>query len=139
MAGRTTTPAPRLRTELVLRITAGPAKGAEHLVTAGESCSLGRSEDAGFSINDSKISRLHCRVELVDGKWTLKDLDSRNGTWVAQQRIVEHVLSSGTSFVLGKSTAVAVEIREAPPVRRVVFPGKEADAAPSPPSAVDPP
>src|SRR5688572_31844185 len=54
---------------------------------------LFRSEDADLPIQDGKISRHHCRIEFVDGRWTLKDLDSRNGTWVSGKRIKEHALS----------------------------------------------
>jgi len=44
---------------------------------------LGRDPDrAQFVISDPSVSRQHCRIFLQDGKWTVYDLASRNGTLV---------------------------------------------------------
>lgn len=43
---------------------------------------LGRSPEADVVLADTKVSRLHCGIRLVDGQFTVKDLGSRNGTFV---------------------------------------------------------
>ena len=43
---------------------------------------IGRSPDSDVFIDDPLISRFHCKVSLVDGKFVVEDLDSVNGTVV---------------------------------------------------------
>src|SRR5262249_18516669 len=43
---------------------------------------LGRDELAAASIPDSRVSRRHLHVALHDGRWSVRDLGSRNGTFV---------------------------------------------------------
>lgn len=129
------TPPTRTRTEIVLRVADGASKGEERTLSPGDSLTIGRSEDAGFSIAESRISRIHCRVEFRDGDWVVVDTDSRNGLWVGDRRVKDHVLSDGDRFVLGKTTPLEVRIREvkghAGGGRRVVFPPRR-DAEPVP-------
>jgi class 3 adenylate cyclase len=42
---------------------------------------IGRSEDAGFPVEDRRVSRRHARVEWTGGQCVLTDFSS-NGTWV---------------------------------------------------------
>ncbi|MCW2613899.1 MAG: putative LuxR family transcriptional regulator [Frankiales bacterium] len=50
---------------------------------------VGRSPDADVVVEgDPLVSRVHARLELVGGRWTLVDDGlSRNGTWVGGQRV----------------------------------------------------
>jgi pSer/pThr/pTyr-binding forkhead associated (FHA) protein len=130
-------PSVRARTEIVLKVTAGKAAGAERVLAPGESLTIGRSEDADLPLQDGKISRHHCRIEQADGRWVVKDLESRNGTWVAGKRITEHPLADGETIVVGGSVPVLARIRgaaaPAASARRVVFPPKRGeDPAPVP-------
>jgi serine/threonine protein kinase len=130
----------------MLRVASGPAAGTVKTLAPGESLSIGRSEEADLPIRDTKISRIHCRVEQRDGRWVVVDLDSRNGTWVNNQRVREHALADGDTFVLGRSVPVEVRQRESKPApgagRRAVFPGKKAgkdeEPTPIPAPAQDP-
>jgi serine/threonine protein kinase len=119
----------------VLRVADGASKGEERTLSPGDSLTIGRSEDAGFSIADSRISRVHCRVEFRDGDWVVLDTDSRNGLWVGDKRVKDHVLADGDRFLLGKTTTLDVRIREVKAPggggRRVVFPPRR-DAEPVP-------
>ena len=131
------TPPVRPRTEVVLRVTDGSAPDEMRTLADGESVTLGRSEEAGFPIANTRISRVHCRVESRDGQWFVVDLDSRNGIWIGNRRVTEHQLADGEVFSLGRSVEVAVKIRAlkaaaaAPSGRKVVFPPRR-DAAPAP-------
>lgn len=48
---------------------------------------IGRAPDNRIVLRDDICSRNHCEVLLVDEKWTLRDLGSRNGTMVNGMRI----------------------------------------------------
>ncbi|MBL8941260.1 MAG: FHA domain-containing protein [Archangium sp.] len=81
--------APRAQT-LVLEAVKDAAnlapKGAEALVIAlpmQVSTSVGRAPDADISLNDGTLSGHHLTLaRLSDGRWTVEDLGSTNGTTV---------------------------------------------------------
>src|SRR3979409_1449604 len=68
---------------------------------------LGRALDADIRINDSRASRLHARiiteVDKATGiaRYSLKDLDSTNGTILNGKRIEHEVLRDGDKFEVG--------------------------------------
>nr|WP_282959177.1 FHA domain-containing protein [Azoarcus sp. L1K30] len=43
---------------------------------------IGRGDEAGFVINDPRVSRRHARIEWKGGQCILTDFSS-NGTWVS--------------------------------------------------------
>src|SRR5688572_32157641 len=43
---------------------------------------LGRGEGVGLRIDDRWLSRRHCRLDMVDGVLTVRDLGSRHGTYI---------------------------------------------------------
>ena len=51
---------------------------------------LGRSSTCDLSIPDANASREHCQLLPRDGKWFVRDLDSRNGTYIDGRRITSH-------------------------------------------------
>ncbi len=81
--------APRAQT-LVLDTVKDPAhqapKGAEALTIAlpmQVSISVGRAPEADISLNDGTLSGHHLTLaRLSDGRWTIEDLGSTNGTTV---------------------------------------------------------
>lgn len=46
---------------------------------------IGSQEDADIRIENEMVSRLHARLNRVDGVYYIEDLNSRNGTWVNGQ------------------------------------------------------
>jgi general secretion pathway protein E len=63
--------------------------------------SIGRQEGNDIVITDSKASRRHCILELSNGNIQLRDLDSHNGTWVGENRIIETSLHIGDMLRIG--------------------------------------
>lgn len=67
---------------------------------------LGRDEAERLGFDDPRMSRRHSSVRLVDGVWTIRDLDSRNGTFVDGERLTGRrsgpfrVLRAGRSVYL---------------------------------------
>lgn len=133
--GESSVPTVNLRTALKLTIVEGPAAGEERTFPGSSAITIGRSEGADLAIDDTKISRLHCRLELGENSWVLSDLSSRNGTWVGKQRVRSKVLRDGDVFVVGKNTRIEVHMV---PVRgaasRPAEPVRVASSAPSEPA-----
>jgi hypothetical protein len=51
-----------------------------HRLTAGENL-IGRGDDCSVILDFTGVSRHHARIRIADGRNTLEDLGSRNGTW----------------------------------------------------------
>ena len=62
----------------------------------GQSVTIGRAPTNQIVIKDERCSRYHAEFFLTRGQWTLRDLDSRNGTLVGGQAVKgDIVLSPG--------------------------------------------
>jgi hypothetical protein len=86
---------------VVLKIIAGPAKGAMHKLTKPRVI-LGR-DDADIPVNDPEISRHHCMLEVRESYANLKDLDSTNGTFYEEERVRAAMLQNEAEFRIGNS------------------------------------
>ena len=65
---------------------------------------IGRHPDNSIQILDRIISKEHAQVlRNADGRYTLRDLGSLNGTYVAGARIADHILRHGDQIVLGST------------------------------------
>ena len=53
----------------------------------GQSVTIGRAPTSQIVVKDERCSRNHVEVFLSGGRWTLRDLDSRNGTMVGQEMV----------------------------------------------------
>ncbi|WP_096085428.1 FHA domain-containing protein [Agaribacterium haliotis] len=56
---------------------------------------IGRATDCDIVIPSKHLSRLHAVLELKNDRLFLRDLDSSNGTWVNDERILECELYAG--------------------------------------------
>ncbi|MGA2595465.1 MAG: sigma 54-interacting transcriptional regulator [Bryobacteraceae bacterium] len=84
---------------------AGPLKGASFTLSPDET-SIGRDPSNTVSILDSSVSRYHC-VILFDGvRFKIKDLDSRNSTFVNRVPVKESPLGPGDEIRVGNSLFV---------------------------------
>jgi transcriptional regulator with GAF, ATPase, and Fis domain len=93
-------PRGRLRTRGRVLVLAGPAAG-EQLEFEGR-VRIGSRALADFVIADPKVSGLHCEVVTGDDL-RVRDLGSKNGTFVGPLRVVEAVISPGEAFSIGDS------------------------------------
>jgi pSer/pThr/pTyr-binding forkhead associated (FHA) protein len=64
---------------------------------------MGRSLEADICIPDDLISRFHCEVRLWDGEYVIKDLKSRNGTFLNEQKVEVATLHYGDTIRIGSS------------------------------------
>lgn len=64
--------------------------------------SLGRGETNAIRLTDRNVSRKHALLKKTDGAWSLGDLQSYNGTFVNNERVVgERAVASGDVMMLG--------------------------------------
>ncbi len=94
------------RARYQLRVTRGVPNGGVYPVE-GE-VSIGRARDASIALADPSVSRRHAEVTLVNDVPVLRDLGSRNGTFVNGERIQTRTLENGDLVTVG-STQIAVE------------------------------
>lgn len=73
---------------------------------SGEPVTIGRSSTNVICINDGQASRAHCVVERMVEGYRLRDLDSRNGTWCAGERVENVLLADKTEFRIGAARFV---------------------------------
>lgn len=101
---------------LILEVVGGPGAGHKRLLKAGQSLRVGRTEDADFVLSfDPALSGVHFAAECQVAGCRIKDLNSRNGTFVNGQRVEEAIVSDGDEVEAGK-TRFAVHIEGAVPV-----------------------
>ncbi len=67
------------------------------------SVTLGREPNNPIQLHDTEVSRRHVELRLVDGRYTLVDLNSSNGTYVNGRRVELHSLVNGDQIQLGAS------------------------------------
>ncbi|MBI3159239.1 MAG: FHA domain-containing protein [Chloroflexi bacterium] len=65
-----------------------------------ELVNIGRKLDNHIVIQDSRVSRNHAQLRLMNGQFVLLDLNSTGGTFVNEQRVTKSVLYSGDSISL---------------------------------------
>lgn len=75
----------------------------------GQAVTIGRAPTSQIVIKDERCSRNHVEVFCSGGQWTLRDLDSRNGTLVGDRRITgDCPLRPGDTIRIGRSQLVFV-------------------------------
>jgi len=62
---------------------------------------IGRGGGSDLVIDSPKVSRRHVRVVWEDGSWQIRDLESKNGTFIAGTRIDSATLESSAVVGLG--------------------------------------
>jgi Nif-specific regulatory protein len=73
----------------------------------GESVTIGRAPTNVICIKDERCSRVHAEVFMSRGAWTLRDLDSRNGTMIDGERVTEDLVLTPGDIVRIGSTHLA--------------------------------
>lgn len=95
------------RPRYLLRVTKGLPSGALYRLD-GE-LRVGRDSAADVSLADPSVSRNHATIALVDGVPVVRDLGSRNGTYVNGQRVRKtQALRNGDLLTFG-STELRLE------------------------------
>lgn len=71
---------------------------------------IGRSPEADFEVEHASVSRFHCAVWLENGRVFIRDLGSKNGSWVNGARIAQAELFPGDHIALGDAVLKLVPL-----------------------------
>jgi serine phosphatase RsbU (regulator of sigma subunit)/pSer/pThr/pTyr-binding forkhead associated (FHA) protein len=74
---------------MALLISNDPKVIQNRVTLKKEPCVIGRHPDCDVQIDDGSVSRRHARVYYADGNYYLEDLESRNGTFLNDQQILQ--------------------------------------------------
>ncbi|MFO0884621.1 MAG: FHA domain-containing protein [Pirellulales bacterium] len=84
-----------------LKVTQGSKAGSEIKIPAPK-CLIGRSDECHLRPQSEAISRRHCVIITTESEVAVRDLGSRNGTFVNDERINEEaVLLQGDILRVG--------------------------------------
>jgi Nif-specific regulatory protein len=98
-----------------LTARAGPLDGAAFPLRGGE-YAIGRDKTNALCLAaDSGASRLHCEILEQDHEFTIRDLDSLNGTYVNDVGVQERRLEHGDEIRIGNSIFVFLVDGQPPP------------------------
>ena len=81
----------------------------------GRRVTIGRSPTNQIVIREDQASRQHAEIFQNNGKWTVRDLNSRNGTAIGDDRVVgDHQLSPGdVIWIAGTQLAFVYDLSSA--------------------------
>ena len=108
----------------------------------GQAVTIGRAPTNQIVIKDERCSRCHAEVFQSEGHWTLRDLDSRNGTIIADGLVRgDYPLNPGDVIHIGRSQLAFVDdlskaFADGPGSRRLATFG-DTDLAPHSPQSTD--
>jgi predicted component of type VI protein secretion system len=115
----------------VLQVVRGRSASTTLKLTEGVT-SIGRHDDCVIRIKSSQVSRRHCEIVEANGKLTIRDLGSSNGTFVNGKRVSgQQVLQPGDEVALGAVTLQVARLGQAPPAQpgSPAFPRPAGDTA----------
>jgi DNA-directed RNA polymerase subunit RPC12/RpoP len=93
-------------------ILSGPRKG-DVVVLDRPRLSFGRDgAGADVQVPDLDVSRDHAAVECHGARIMLRDLESRNGTFVGDQRVSQREIKNDDEFRLGRTTFMLLVVDE---------------------------
>lgn len=88
-----------------IRVETGPFAG-QAFVIGPERITIGRDERATIRIEDAGVSREHAEIFRLGEMCFVKDLGSRNGTWVRGRPAAEDLLQDGDRIQVGTTILV---------------------------------
>ena len=88
--------------------------GRELFELSGQRVTIGNASTNLVSLNhDATVSRLHAVLENLGFAWSIRDVGSRNGTYLNGEKIsAERVLRSGDELRIGSSRLIFLEVRQ---------------------------
>ncbi len=105
-----------------LLVIAGPSKDSI-IPLPDQEATIGRDPTSAVPVVDPSVSRKHCILRPEDGRFQIKDLESRNGTLVNGVVIKDHWLRHGDEIATGDSVFLFLveEDERTTPASRVEF------------------
>ena len=85
-----------------LVVRSGGGRAGETFALEDAPTTIGRSPECAVFLDDVTVSRKHAELEHADGRWTIRDLGSLNGTFVNRKRIESVDLEDDDEVQIGK-------------------------------------
>jgi pSer/pThr/pTyr-binding forkhead associated (FHA) protein len=83
------------------------AAGGNRVELVGDRLTIGRSPHNDVVIADSETSRLHAVIDHLGGTWCIRDVSSRNGTYINGRRVTQQTpLTAGDEIRVGRTRIV---------------------------------
>ena len=96
-------------------------ESGESATVSTEPIVVGRNPSCHLTVEDSRVSAAHAELVATENGVRLRDLSSRNGTWLGDSRVTEVFLTAETDVWVGPT-----ELRFIPSkARRVALPQRE--------------
>ena len=88
----------------MLEFRGGTLSHGETAITIGpEPVVVGRDPSCGLVVNETGVSAMHAELVATPFGVRLRDLGSKNGTWVGDLKIIEVQLDRSTTFAVGRT------------------------------------
>jgi pSer/pThr/pTyr-binding forkhead associated (FHA) protein len=100
----------------ILRFLNGDFKGQSFKLRR-DATILGRDK-GDVVVIDTEVSSSHCQIQEIAGTFYIFDMNSTNGTFVNNQRVIKSALSTGDMITLGK-TSLVFELKKENEVRNI--------------------
>lgn len=99
-----------------VRVTAVSPAGDEGTVSLSLApLTIGNSAECDLVVRDPAVSRRHCEIALTPRGIVVRDLGSKNGTFLGEVRVVEVIVPAGTSVRIG-TTRLTIAVAGQPVV-----------------------
>ncbi len=86
----------------VTLVVLGGKRPGQQIAVPGPEFVVGRAPECKLRPNSDMVSRRHCVIKIEEGSATIRDLGSRNGTLVNDEKITgEHELRTGDKVKVG--------------------------------------
>jgi pSer/pThr/pTyr-binding forkhead associated (FHA) protein len=86
-----------------LKFISGKYQGGEFPLKAEKHIVIGRSSELDMVLVEDMVSRKHAKISFSDGKITIEDLGSTNGTFVNGEKVKQARLKEGDRILIGTS------------------------------------
>lgn len=79
-----------------------PQGGGDPIPLQKEKLLVGRRSSCDITLDYPNVSAHHCELEMVNGYWHVRDLNSSNGTKVNGERVLDRFLQPGDTLSIAK-------------------------------------
>src|SRR5688572_30730066 len=86
-----------------LKFISGKYQGGEFPLKTDKQIVIGRSSELDMVLVEDMVSRKHAKITIAQGKITIEDLGSTNGTFVNGEKIKQARLKEGDRILIGTS------------------------------------
>jgi len=98
-----------------LTVLSGPAKGTTVQLQGKHTFVVGRGEGADVIIDDPNLSRRHFAIDVLrrEGGLLIRDLGSKNGTYVRNCRVLDALIDEQGLVEVGEDTIIRLSLPQA--------------------------